>query len=182
MSSSLAESFNQMIDEARHMPICNMIDSIRVKMMEAMAKKRTESRKWNNILCPVMYDKLQVALDEGRTWRVRFSSEDSYEVESEPSMHVKTSVRWCSCGKWQHNGFPCCHAIAVLSSSSQRTGKELLDFVEPYFFVIYYQQSLLTSIQPVATFGMPDANVETLVIRPPITKKLPGRPKKKRIP
>ena len=29
MSSSLAESFNQMIDKARHIPICNRIDSIR---------------------------------------------------------------------------------------------------------------------------------------------------------
>ena len=43
--SSLAESWNKMIDEARHMPIPSMIDSIRVQSMEDMAEKRDECKK-----------------------------------------------------------------------------------------------------------------------------------------
>ena len=101
------------------MLICKKINSIRVKMMAAMTKKRTKIRKWKNIIYLVMHNKLQAAMDEGRIWRIRLSAEDSYEVECELSIHVKNSLRWCSCGKWKHNRFPCCHAVTMLNSSSQ---------------------------------------------------------------
>ena len=58
MSLSLAKSWNKMIEEARHMPITNIIDNIRVQMMEGKATKRTNSKKWNTILCPEMHDRL----------------------------------------------------------------------------------------------------------------------------
>ena len=67
MSSSLAESWNKMINEARHMPICNMIGSIRVQIMTGMANMRLQCKTWKTMLCPEMYDRLQAALDKGRT-------------------------------------------------------------------------------------------------------------------
>ena len=90
MASSLAESWNKTIDEARYMPITSMIDSIRIKTMKDMADMRRQSQNWNDSLCPKMQTRLQVAFDEGRTWRISSASETLYEVHCEPSMSVST--------------------------------------------------------------------------------------------
>ena len=136
MCSNLAESWNKMIDETRHMPITSMIDSIRVQSMEDMAKKRAECKKWNGLICPVVHTRLQAALDKSSTWSIRTSNENLHEVQSEPSFVVDIALRTCSCGGWQHNGFPCSHTVAVLNNSSHITGKDLMDYIGLFSCVI----------------------------------------------
>ena len=83
---------------------------------------------------------------------------------------------------WQHHGFPCTHAVAVLHKTSHITGKDIMEYVEPYFHVCFYKKSLEHSIHPVTYYGRVEHSVSKPSILPPISKKLPGRPKKERIP
>ena len=179
MLSSLAKSWNKMIDQARHMPITSMIDAIRIKTMKDMADMRLVCKKWKDVLCLEMYGRLQASLDVGRTWRVSSASEDLFEVHCEPSMLVNVALRICSCGKWQQDGFPCSHAATVINCCSHLSGKDLMEYIEPYFYTHFYQLALSGIIHPVVTFGRLDNEI---CIFPPVTKKQPGMPKKKRIP
>ncbi|KAL7193848.1 hypothetical protein ACSBR2_025477 [Camellia fascicularis] len=44
--SNAAESFNNWIQEARHLPITQLVDAIRGQIMEQMSKCRVKSSKW----------------------------------------------------------------------------------------------------------------------------------------
>ena len=150
-------------------------------MVDITDMKR-QSQNWKDPLCPKMQNRLQVALDEGRMWRISAASENLYEVHCEPSMSVNTRLKTCSCGKWQQNGFLFSYTVAVLHRSSQQTGHDIFDYIEPYFFTGYYQQSVADPIHPVVTFNEIVNGKSCSGILPPITKKMPGRPKKRRIP
>ncbi|KAK9901138.1 hypothetical protein M0R45_030376 [Rubus argutus] len=69
MSNALAESFNNVIKDARCMPLPSLLEFIRVDTMEKLAKRKTESSTWRSILCPKFEKKLKKRLDTGRNWR-----------------------------------------------------------------------------------------------------------------
>ncbi|XP_028082206.1 uncharacterized protein LOC114283543 [Camellia sinensis] len=48
MWSNIAESFNSWIREERHLPITKLIDSVRIKLMRKIAKRRELVNKWND--------------------------------------------------------------------------------------------------------------------------------------
>ncbi|XP_058192052.1 uncharacterized protein LOC131309432 [Rhododendron vialii] len=80
--------------------------------------------------------------------------------------------------KWEQlNGFPCCHAVCAIKYS----GKDLNLYVERYFHVESYRQVYSKPIYPVASLLKGDVVDCGTSILPPLSKKPPGRPKKKRI-
>ena len=134
------------------------------------------------MLVPMMHERLQNALDKGRTWRISCFSASLFEVHCEPSMFINIGQRICKCGKWQAHGFPCPHAVAVLTKNNHMSGEGIMDYIKPYFFTSYYDIAVLEPIHPIVTFGRNVNVTPEVVILPPITRKLPSRPKKKRIP
>ncbi|KAK9273681.1 hypothetical protein L1049_018491 [Liquidambar formosana] len=178
MWSNAAESFNSQIREARHFPIIKLIDAIRVLLMNQMTTRREISRNWPTVLYPKIDSRLEEEIRKGRTWIVRSSGQDIFEVQSYPSVSVDIQRRTCSCYQWQINGFPCAHAAQAL----QKSGKNLLDYVERYFHTWCYFSAYSQSVFPIPTVGIQDYPASGCVIRPPSSKKQPGRPKKKRIP
>ncbi|XP_039140557.1 uncharacterized protein LOC120277782 [Dioscorea cayenensis subsp. rotundata] len=64
MYSNVAEFFNSWIKEARHLPVCNMVDAIRFKMMNLMYKRRENSMKWETHLCPEIHKKIEKTIEE----------------------------------------------------------------------------------------------------------------------
>ncbi|KAF7146628.1 hypothetical protein RHSIM_Rhsim04G0107600 [Rhododendron simsii] len=151
MSSSLAECFNSWILKERELPVVDMVDRIRKKMMKSMCLRRERA------MIP--------------------SSADIFEVDTDPSVSVDIGRRICSCCWWPLNGFPCCHAICAIKYSS----KNLNLHVERYFHVESYRQVYSKPIYPVASLWKGDVVDCGTSILPPLSKKPPGRPKKKRI-
>ena len=129
MFSNVAESWNAKIVKARHLPITDMIDMIRVDTMETIAGKRSLCKKWTGILCPAIHKKLQSSLDKRRTWSVSVSSNDIYKVNCHPSIFVDIKLQSCSYGKWQQRGFLCAHAATVIQNSWKITGHTLIDYI-----------------------------------------------------
>uniref|UniRef100_A0A5B7C5E0 Transposase n=1 Tax=Davidia involucrata TaxID=16924 RepID=A0A5B7C5E0_DAVIN len=54
MCSNATESFNSQIRDARHLPVTEMIDMIRVQIMNQMSHRREVCKKWNTFICPDM--------------------------------------------------------------------------------------------------------------------------------
>ncbi|XP_028059386.1 uncharacterized protein LOC114263087 [Camellia sinensis] len=162
MSSNAAESYNNWICGARELPITCMVDMIRVQIMTQLSDRRAECRRWTTKLCPVMEKKLVDSLELAKSWDVIVASD--------------TVLETCSCHEWQLNGFPCCHAL-------RSSGRDVYGFIDPFFHVDCFKESYKESVYPVPSSERFDFDgASSSVIKPPITKKQPGRNKKKRIP
>ncbi|KAL7252470.1 hypothetical protein ACSBR1_007111 [Camellia fascicularis] len=121
--------------------------------MTQLSNRTAESKRWTTKLCPVMEKKL---------------------VDS-----LKLAKRTCSCHEWQLNGFPCCHVVHALHSSS----RDVYDFIDPFFRVDCFRKSYKESVYPVPSSERFDFDgADSSIIKPLITKKQPGQNKKKRIP
>ncbi|KAL7163931.1 hypothetical protein ACSBR2_039943 [Camellia fascicularis] len=177
MCSNVAESFNSWIREAHNLPITQMVDSIRAKLMQQMAKRRVASQTWTSAICPKMESHLEEAFNKGRSWKVSQSNADVYEVHSFPSISVDIERRTCSCFQWQLNSFPCAHAMVAV----RKSGRDLNDLVKPYFHVSEYRNSYALPIYLIPTVEQPPFNPNEYMINPLAIKRPPGRPKKKRI-
>ncbi|KAM1158147.1 hypothetical protein FF1_028677 [Malus domestica] len=70
MWSNVAESFNSWICEERSLPIYQLVDGIRVKMMEMNSERFRAAHNWNTFLCPDMEERLNQVLEVGRHWEI----------------------------------------------------------------------------------------------------------------
>ncbi|KAL7259497.1 hypothetical protein ACSBR1_005400 [Camellia fascicularis] len=166
MCSNVAESFNNWIREACHLPITQLVDALRGQIMEQMSKCRMKSSKWAGQICPKMEKKLEAAYSSSRAWIVSQSDEDVYKVHSQPSVLVDM------------NGFPCSHAAVAIRNN----GWNINDSIESYYHVSEFKASYSESIHPIPTVKKPTIMSNQYIIAPPAAKSSPGRPKRKRIP
>ncbi|CAL5322220.1 unnamed protein product [Camellia sinensis] len=178
MHLNVVESFNSWIRQARHLPTTKMIDSIRLKIMDLMSRRREQAKKWNTFLCPEMDSTLVNALKSGRTWLVSHSSDHVFEVQSRPSVSVDLLNRTCSCYQWQLNGFLCAHAATAI----QKSRGDLYAHVEPFYYTSKFKACYAKSVYSIPTAEKPLVAMDDVVVLLPICKKPPGRPRKNRIP
>ncbi|KAL7208552.1 hypothetical protein ACSBR1_030318 [Camellia fascicularis] len=144
------------------------------QIMNMRFDRRLLSRKWNKVLCPRMDSVLEKAFTDGRTWNVSLSSDNVFEVHYFHLVMVDLGLRTCSCRKWEINGYPCQYVVAAIF----RSGKNLNSFVEPFFHADMYRQAYSFSIGPVPTVEKPVCSIDDVMILPPLSKRLAGRPKK----
>lgn len=181
MSSSAIESFNNWVLEARRMPVMNLVDCLRSKIMVQMSKRREDSATWISEIGPVMDAKLKKRIEKGRAWRVQKSSTGVYEVKSMPAVVVDLEEGTCSCGSWQYNGFVCAHVATVLAKTCGEE-ESMADYIDPFYHVVAYQQTYEDKIHPVLAMDIPDFTQGTSrEIKPPRNRRPPGRPCLKRI-
>ncbi|KAB2623591.1 hypothetical protein D8674_042493 [Pyrus ussuriensis x Pyrus communis] len=70
MCSNIAESFNSWILDERKMPTYQMIDNIRVKLMEMSSDRQCEAERWTSPICPTMDDEMMKMVEVGRHWNM----------------------------------------------------------------------------------------------------------------
>ncbi|GMJ12330.1 hypothetical protein HRI_004902200 [Hibiscus trionum] len=170
------ECFNKMIIEARDKPIITLVESIRSKLMQRIAKKRDEAEKLTGPLCPKIQKKLDNAfLLSQRCWPVRAGGA-MYQVSCGPqdqhSINMQTET--CSCRRWQLTGIPCIHAISVILMLEDRPEK----FVAPCYSVSTQMSIYSHFINPVRGENQWSSEETQLSVLPPILRRPPGRPHK----
>ncbi|XP_039138740.1 uncharacterized protein LOC120276066 [Dioscorea cayenensis subsp. rotundata] len=172
MYSNVAESYNAWIKEARHLPVTNMVDSIRFKLMGMLCHQREQSQRWERRLCPVIHRKIEELVEESRNLLVGRSDGDHFEVVDQKNYCINLNAWTCSCCMWQVYGIPCKHACAAIL----QTDTNIHRYIDDYFTVDSYRQAYAEAI-----FSVPDDINSELLVRPPITKKPVGRPRRKRL-
>ncbi|XP_039140498.1 uncharacterized protein LOC120277712 [Dioscorea cayenensis subsp. rotundata] len=135
MYSNVAESFNAWIKEARHLPVTNMVDSIRFKLIGMLCHRHEQSHRWERRLCPVIHRKIEELVEESRNLLVGRSDGDHFEVVDQKNYCISLNAQTCSC-----------QAIFSVPDNDK-----------------------------------PDDINHELLVRPPITKKPVGRPRRKRL-
>ncbi|CAN6692121.1 unnamed protein product [Malus baccata var. baccata] len=76
MSNALSESFNDMVSNSRCMPLMDLLEDIRVRLMGSMAEKRIFGQNIHTILCPKKENEMKLMLKEGMHWRISRSDAD----------------------------------------------------------------------------------------------------------
>ncbi|KAJ0093457.1 hypothetical protein Patl1_24730 [Pistacia atlantica] len=178
MTSNFGQQFYSWVSEAHELPITQMIDVLRGKMMESVYGRRVESNQWITKLTPSKEEKLQKETAVSRSFQVLLSHSSIFEVRGD-SVDVVDIDHWdCTCKGWQLTGLPCCHAIAVFEC----IGRNSYDYCSRYFTTESYRLTYAESIHPVPNIDRPvlsESNQEIVTVTPPPTKRPPGRPKMK---
>ncbi|WJZ86861.1 hypothetical protein VitviT2T_006279 [Vitis vinifera] len=178
MASNFGQLFYNWVSEANDLPITQMVDVLRGKMMELIYKRRVDSSQWITKLTPSKEEKLLKDTSTARSLQVLLSHGSTFEVRGE-SIDIVDIDHWdCSCKDWQLSGLPCCHAIAVF----EWIGRNPYDYCSRYFTVESYRLTYAESIHPVPNVDRPVKTESTqvgIIVTPPPTKRPPGRPKMK---
>ncbi|GMI81513.1 hypothetical protein HRI_001820600 [Hibiscus trionum] len=127
------ECFNKLILEARDKPVITLLELVRTKLMQRLAKRKELAEKWNELLCSKIQKKLDHATSLAHSCWPIYAGGHMYQVSCGPSnQHAVNIQAWtCSCRKWELTGIPCVHAISVILSLPDRPEK----YVAPCYHV-----------------------------------------------
>ncbi|KAJ8767921.1 hypothetical protein K2173_020861 [Erythroxylum novogranatense] len=178
ITSNFGQHFYSWVSEAHELPITQMIDVLRCKMMELIYTRRVESDQWITKLTPSNEVKLEKETSIARSLQVLISHGSTFEVRGECVEIVDIDRCECSCKGWQLSGLPCCHAVAVFECM----GRNPYDYCSRYFTTDSYRSTYAESIHPVPNVDRPIQGESTdlgVIVTPPPTKRPPGRPKMK---
>lgn len=177
--SNFGELFYSWVSDAHELPITQMVDVIRGKIMELIYTRRTDSNQWLTRLTPSMEEKLEKETHKAHAFQVLMSAGSTFEVRGD-SIEVVDIDNWsCSCRGWQLTGLPCCHTIAVVGCMRQSP----YDYCLRYYTTESYRLTYSESIHPIPNTDaatLQDSSQIAVTVIPPPTRRPPGRPTTKK--
>ncbi|CAN1286474.1 hypothetical protein LINPERPRIM_LOCUS19318 [Linum perenne] len=178
VDNNLSESFNALILEARHKPIFSMLEEIRVMCMDQIAVRRAIASKWKSSFCPKILSKLAANSKEARYCRIIGNGKEGYEVtyNHQDRFRVQLDEGKCSCRSWDLTGIPCPHSISCIISEN----KDPQYYISDCYKVEAYWSIYDNVMEPMAGHNSWTPSTYNPV-HPPLTRKMPGRPKKNRV-
>lgn len=179
VSSDFGEPFYGWVSDAKELPITQMVDALRGKLMELFYKRRVDSNQWETKLTLSMEEKLKNEISKACSFQVSQLHDGTFEVRSE-SVDIVNIEHWdCSCKNWQITGLPCCHAIAVI----ELLDRSPYDYCSRYFTAESYRATYSESINPIPNVEGPVMGIPsetTFTVTPPPTKSLSPKVGKRR--
>lgn len=182
--SSNSKEFNSWIFDARELPIIQVIEQIHKKLRREFNERKERAMSWNTVLVPSAEKRLSEVISSATCYQVLRSDHVEFEVISADRSHiVNIGTRCCSCRDWQVYGLPCSHAAAALLSSR----KDVYEFCEKRFLAAKYREAYSQLIYPTpdrrqwGNASIMSCDEISRVVRPPKSRRPPGRPEKKRL-
>ncbi|XP_019097384.1 PREDICTED: uncharacterized protein LOC109131166 [Camelina sativa] len=183
MDSNIAESWNQVLKEAREYPLICMLEYIRTTVMEWFAIRRARSARSASVIASKCREIVEENFESAMSMAVRPISDFEFQVQirSGECFTVKLVEGTCSCNEFQCLSIPCPHVIAAAT----RLGVSIDTFVDTAYFEETIRHSYEEKIYPIPSVGghtTADAASGTRGdLNPPRSRRPPGRPKKIRI-
>ncbi|XP_020266142.1 uncharacterized protein LOC109841597 [Asparagus officinalis] len=105
LTNNLSESFNSWILDSRYLPVVDLVDKLRAKLMLKFNKRRKIGLKWKGKLVPYANRYCQEISKNLGSYLVGQTNVDEAEVENEyERRNINLKERTCSCRKWQVTG------------------------------------------------------------------------------
>lgn len=184
ITNNLAECFNNWIKDWKDLPVCELADKIREKLMVLWRKRRQIGQKLNGRILPTIIRQLKMKTRNLGHLTVISSDSIAAEIWEVNTIHnrhvVRTYLHECTCMEWQHTGKPCQHALALITAQ-ETVDVDLEPFVHEYFSVENFRNAYKRLIEP-----LPDKTQWPQVqlasrVEGPLDKKGAGRYRKLRI-
>ncbi|XP_050222652.2 uncharacterized protein LOC126672738 [Mercurialis annua] len=180
MTSNTAESFNAAVNRARELPVTMLMEYLRNLVQRWSYKNRNIAKgtftklssKYDVVLRQNYLDSLKIEVEP--------SNDVIYTVtENGDTSTVNIKEKSCTCNRYQEEMIPCKHAAAVLNYKHQ----DPTEYCSKYFTNEAMLATYAQTVYPVPkkeTWEV-TAEVEDIIVLPPIGRTKPGRPKKRRI-
>ncbi|KAE8720330.1 hypothetical protein F3Y22_tig00020348pilonHSYRG00008 [Hibiscus syriacus] len=169
---------HKMILEARYKSILTLMEMIKTKIMENIAKKKEVVNKYTGSLCPRIQKKIELAIQQSTRCWPTYTGGQKYQVSAGLSNQHAIDIEnhSCSCRKWDLTGIPCIHDVSVMVLNNQRPEV----YVHNSYFVTTQREIYSHFIQPMRgpNQWLTDTTCEPVI--PPTIRRPPGRPKKER--
>ena len=184
VTNNIAEAFNNWIKHDKSLPVIELMDTIRQKIMEKLYQRRTLAMKLTSKVLPHIIKSLNAksrglvgySIHKGIGHMAEISG---VYMDLTPWRHiVNLETRTCTCKRWQLTGLPCNHAISLICSYR---GLELEDYVDSCYFVSKFKSAYEGWMEPIPDKSMwPQVQLE-FKLWPPVLKRAAGRPRSRRI-
>ncbi|KAK2649052.1 hypothetical protein Ddye_016541 [Dipteronia dyeriana] len=169
-SSNIAEAMNNAIKVCRELPITGVIDCIRGVLQRWFYDRRTSA----DVSIGVKDEKARYLMVYPITY-YSFLVKDG-DLDGTVDLTSKT----CTCREFDMDGFPCEHALAC----SRLRRFSYIDYCSPYYSSSFLVAAYSGEIHPVGhppEWLVPE-DIASIVVLPPVGRRLSERPKKNRIP
>ncbi|KAK9991847.1 hypothetical protein SO802_026832 [Lithocarpus litseifolius] len=174
--NNMCGSFNSRILKFKSKPIITMLECIRLCLMTRFQANREMIMKVESELCPKIRKRLYKEKLACSKWLACWAGRTGFKVKNGlESFTVDLEEKSCSCRKWDITGIPCCHAISCIFFNREDSKK----YVNACYKRTAYIDCYNPIIEPIngqnmwKPSGLPP-------VQPPIKRRPPGRPKKKR--
>ncbi|KAH6783220.1 MuDR family transposase [Perilla frutescens var. hirtella] len=180
MTSDFGEQFYSWASDAHELPITQMVDAIRNRIMELIYSRQTQSVEWLTRLTPSMEEKLEQESLKAGNLELIMSSGNRFQVRGDTIEAVDVDSCDCTCKGWRLTGLPCCHAIVVIGCHC----RDPYDYCSRYFTTDSYRITYSQSVNPITSVDgtwQKDMSQLAVTVTPPPTRRPPGRPTTKRV-
>ncbi|KAG5566106.1 hypothetical protein RHGRI_001892 [Rhododendron griersonianum] len=174
--NNLAESFNEMIMDARDKPIVTMLEMIRRQFMVRFQERLQYIQKFKGPLCPSIHKKLEGIKKWARGCQCLYSGGRIFEVFNELKTYLVDLDNYtCTCRRWDLRGIPCIHGVATIYTDKGKPE----NYVHEFYHISTYLRAWDRQIYLIPDKSMWVQTDYDPIMPPPLRKKA-GRPKKAR--
>lgn len=179
MTTNIAESLNNVLKEGREFPIISMVESLQTSLMGWFARRQVAAATEKCAVTPKVRDKMEANFYFSTSMNVQPANAEEFQVQTKKGkvFIVDLERRMCSCREFQLLLIPCSHALAVASDIDVSTEK----LVGNVYSTSVWRAAYEGTIHPVPTADETTNVDERFELKPPVTRRPPGRPKKLRI-
>ncbi|XP_078438200.1 uncharacterized protein LOC144708658 [Wolffia australiana] len=173
IDNNMSECFNSFILPSRSKPVIDMLEYMRMAIMERKVKNREIFSESADSLCPRIRWVLEDNRLKCRACRVIHVGHLKFEVSTRGEGYViDLRAHHCTCRYWAITGIPCPHSIACIHFIRA----DPANYVNEWLRRDSYQLAYTYGIPPMNGKNMWGGN-EGSYLFPPMAKKQPGRPK-----
>ncbi|KAL6524051.1 hypothetical protein OROMI_031146 [Orobanche minor] len=179
-TSNDVEVLNARIKWARSLPVCSLLEYVRKLCQDWFFKRRTRAAARSQELSEYATERLQKAIELGRSMKVEPISDIKYKVVYGSHSHmVDLAVRECSCHVFDLDLIPCSHAAAAISFARQSP----VSYVHRHYSTQTWLDTYAGEVMPIPDkdeWLAPDYVTSRVVGTPPNPRQA-GRPRGNRI-
>ncbi|XP_057793162.1 uncharacterized protein LOC131009771 [Salvia miltiorrhiza] len=179
MTSNAAEAFNSRLLWARRLPICSMLEAIRIFIEKWFSERLRAAQQIEQGLTAEAGKRVAIEVQKSRRYTAQRLSGMKYKVQTaDRSFKVDLEKKKCECRVFQLDQLPCSHSIAAISEA----GDTIAEYVDSYYtndFLIDTYSRKVNNLPPRRQWLVPEHIAEQVVL-PLIVKGQAGRPKEGR--
>ena len=182
MTSNIAESLNNVLTMARDYPVISLLETLRTTLVTWFALRREAAQVEGNLLPPKVNEMVIENFKKGAGYVVVKIGDSFYEVRDrqDSAFAVNLWERTCTCRKFQLLTIPCSHAIATAIKEGIRVETMVgIYHIVPYLRLAY--KGLIMPVPDMDTLTPPPSDVGGGKLALPYVRRLPGRPRKRRL-
>ncbi|XP_057775123.1 uncharacterized protein LOC130994105 [Salvia miltiorrhiza] len=179
MTSNAAEAFNARLLWARRLPICSMLETIRLVIKKWFNERLRAAQQSEEPLSAEVGKMVAIEVQKSRRYTTQRLSGRKYKVQTgDRSFKVDLEKKKCECRAFQLDQLPCSNSIAAISEA----GDTIAEYVDAYYtneFLIDSYSSEVNNLPSRHQWLILEYIAESVVL-PLIVTGQSGRPKEGR--